>query len=360
MRPGFVLIEILVAIALGAMIMAGLFTSFFQINKAIKMADQAVEYDARAVLVYYQLERDLSGAMVPYEFVSQKETTTQVKVTEEVQDKDKKTETTQAQATKKETVKKEEPLERSFYAEVEGGNLKNLTFITSNPLPAYDSIKPRIARVTYQLVPEQQRQGQQPSYRLMRDEQATLKFAQPKTETAQGYELVRGIRSLKVEYRARPPKKEEEKKKEVSGAAGKQPQKQTEPKPQAEEKKKEKPPYEKFPAWGKEQVEKIKQNLPQFVDVVITFWDRMRKQDRSFEFKISIPVRDPMRATEKQDEKKGDEKKTPEAQTTPEKQTPESVAQTQRAAQPALEDRQRQMVVTVSADQRFQMKRGGV
>jgi prepilin-type N-terminal cleavage/methylation domain-containing protein len=335
MKPGFALIEILVAIALGALIMGSLFTSFFQINKSSKVADQAVEYDARAMLVQYQFEHDLSGVLVPYEFVSQKETTTEVKVTESVQDKNKTTETTKSQSTQKETVKKEEPLERSFYAEDEGGNLKLLTFITSNPLPSYDSKKARIARVTYALVPEKQKQGAAPSYRLVRDEQPVLKFAQSKTETPQGYELVRGIRGLKVEYRARPPSP-------VAKAMG---DKQSSLSPKTTEdamvvkptEEKKLPPYEKFQVWGKDQIKKIKQNLPQFVDVVITFWDRAHKLDRAFEFKIALMVQDPVREAEKttsqKDEKQGDEKKEGEkktgetpAPTTQQPQAPERAA----------------------------------
>lgn len=343
MKPGFALIEILVAIALGALIMGSLFTSFFQINKSSKVSDQAVEYDARAMLVQYQLEHDLSGVLVPYEFVSQKETTTEVKVTkpdfaptklrptQQTQDKTQSTEKTLAQAQKKETVKKEEPLERSFYAEDEGGNLKLLTFITSNPLPSYDSKKARIARVTYALVPEKQKQGAAPSYRLVRDEQPVLTFAQSKTETPQGYELVRGIRGLKVEYRARPPK-EEKKDKESSSSP-----KTTEATTGGKQPEKKLPPYEKFQVWGKDQIKKIKQNLPQFVDVVITFWDRAHKLDRAFEFKIALMVQDPVREAEKttsqKDEKQGEEKKEGEkktgetpAPTTQQPQAPERAA----------------------------------
>lgn len=304
MKPGYVLLEILIALALGTVIIATLFTTFFQINKSVKLADQVVEYDSRAVLVRYQLEHDLSGAFVPYEVLSQQETTTEKRVTEQVQTGTSTQETVKKESTSKEAVKKEEPIERAFYAEMQEGNLKLLTFITTNPLPAYDSNKSRLARVTYHLVPEQQRQNMPPSYRLLRDEQPGLKSVQQKTEAVPGYELVRGIKSLKVEYRVRPDEQEKEQKKsEPTQQQLPQQQPQTQNKEQAEPKK-ERPAYEKFPSWGKDQIEKMKQNLPQFVDVEMVLWDRMHKKDRTFVFKIALMVQDPVAATEKKTSQK--------------------------------------------------------
>jgi prepilin-type N-terminal cleavage/methylation domain-containing protein len=302
MKPGYVLIEILVALVLGSIIMAALFTTFFQVNKAVKLADQVVEFDARAVLVRYQLERDLAGVFVPYELAKQQETTTEKRVTQKVQTGTEKTETVLQDVTKKETLKKEEPVERSFYAEMQDGNLKMLTFITANPLPAYNTSKPRIARVTYHLVPEQQRSNMPPSYRLMREEQRELKPVQQKTETVSGAELVRGIKSLKVDYRVRPAEQEKDQKKTEQIQQGQQ--QTTQPEQKKSEAKKERPAYEKFQVWSKESIEKTKQNVPQFVDVSITFWDRLHKKDRTFECKLAIPVQDPVRPPEKKVESK--------------------------------------------------------
>lgn len=273
MKSGFVLLEILIAIALGAMIGAAIFTSFFQVNRAYNMAEQVIAFDDRAVLVQHQIERDVSGAFIPYIFLSQRETTTTTHETVTTPTKIKTTETTE-----KEKKKKEGPLEKAFYAEQRDGNLGLLSCVTSNPLPSYDSAKPRVARVTYQLVPEQMR-GQKPSYRLFRDEQENISFVQPQAESPGRYELVRGIKSMTVQYRARPPKEKEKKgDKKQSSLQGAQEKKTQE----------ELPPYETFSVWGKEQIEKVKRNLPHFVDVTISFWGRAQKRARSFTFKTAI------------------------------------------------------------------------
>ena len=105
---------------------------------------------------------------------------------------------------------------------------------------------------------------------MFRDEQESLTFIQPKTESPAGFELVSGIKSVTVEYKVRPFKEKKEKEKQADKL----------------------PPLETFSMWGKPQIEKIKKNLPRFVDITISFWGRAQKRARNFTFKMMIVADD--------------------------------------------------------------------
>ena len=307
MKPGYILLEILIALALGAFIGTAVFTSYYQANMAYKQANRTVDFDSRACIVQHQFERDISGAFVPFVVESQKQTTTAVRVKATT-----KKGTATAQAAKKETEQKEKPLEKAFFSKNDGKSFSLLTCVTSNPLTVYGKPHPRVARVVYYLIPEKVRRGQPESFRLMRDEPKKLEFQEPREGTTSGHELARGIKELSVEYTVRPVEKKEKEKKDAGKAAQKKPE--TKKQTSVEKKEKKKPDYKTFPVWSKNQIKEANRNIPQFVTMKISLWDQQKKRTRKFTFKTAIVADDiapePKKKTEtKPEPKKGQQNK---------------------------------------------------
>jgi len=221
MKPGFILLEIIVAVALGSLISLGIFASFFQINRAHTMTDKRIDMDFRSSLVAHQLARDIGGAFVPYMLTVQKEktiTTTEITVTKNAKKETGKTVT-------KETDKILAPLPNAFYATVHDGNTSLLSLVTSNPLQIYGQIKPRVVRVIYRLVPERAGRGIV-SFKLLRQERTELSFKGTKegyestagtasttgtASPAQEHELIGGINHMSISFLVNPVKKKEDK-----------------------------------------------------------------------------------------------------------------------------------------------------
>ncbi|MCK5633147.1 hypothetical protein KAH94_05325, partial [bacterium] len=76
MKSGYILLEIIIAIALGAFISSALLTTFFQVSNAYKKTDQIISIDTRVCTISHQLERDISGAFIPFKWEKQSETKT--------------------------------------------------------------------------------------------------------------------------------------------------------------------------------------------------------------------------------------------------------------------------------------------
>jgi len=286
MKSGFILLEIIIAIALGSLIGLAVFSTFFQVNKAYNMAGRVIAFDVRATMIQHQLERDLSGAFVPF-VVEKQETKITVK---QVTVKDKAgTKTAQKKEQEKEV--QEKPLDKAFHVEVQDDSLALFSFITSNPMHVYGKQKPRIARVTYSLVPEKQRGSGPKTYTLFRQESSDLLFKKLKEKGERGNELVMRVGRLSLEFTAKPAKKKEDN--------------------QKKEDKKEKEletKYETFSTWGPEEIKKLKRELPNIVTTTIMFWDSPKKRKKQFVFKTAI-VTDTVQTDTHKKSKKGAPKK---------------------------------------------------
>jgi len=260
MRQGFVLLEIIIALALGALILSALWMTFFQVNTAYKMADRWIDFDMRAAVVQHQFERDLSGAFVPMILIKKEKAISEKKSSFAKQSEKKASE-------KKETKKEDRALENSFISKNKDGNLQFITCVTSNPLQIYGNKKPRVARVTYSLVPE--KSSDKKTYQLIRQETQSLPFVEPREGLVKGQELAAGIQSLTVDVGVRLI--EENKKKTTDG-------------------EKKSPKLEIFKTWGKEQIKKSKKQTPDFVTMTISFWDKQKKRSQRFVFRSDIVV----------------------------------------------------------------------
>lgn len=181
MKSGFMLLEVLIALAISSMLSLVLFFCVDQIAKAGRIMDNVMDTHMRDELVMHLLERDISGAMVV-----------------------------------------EAPYKKVFFSSQKDNNLELLTFITNNPLILQASSAPvKMVRVVYRLVPakkENKKEGQR--YVLTRQEIADITFdptdkenRQEKNEdlqTARAYEVVDGILSCQLLFK--PRKQEDEQK----------------------------------------------------------------------------------------------------------------------------------------------------
>lgn len=206
---GFTLLEVMIATAIASTISVVLFVALRQTMGYQERVDTLVDTYTRATLIQNQLERDFMGFFVPneaYELVSSK---------------------TGTQSGGKE---KAEQIDRVFYGTKGKEQFGVLSFITTNAMQVYwgktmGAPKPLVARVVYRLnkikdssVRPEALDGQnknQDSYVLTRQESRNLDFAPfegaPEKQKVRAYEIVDGVKSMKVTYLARVYTAEEKK-----------------------------------------------------------------------------------------------------------------------------------------------------
>jgi prepilin-type N-terminal cleavage/methylation domain-containing protein len=278
MKQGFTLLEVLVATALSLAIMTLLINVVRQINRSAGMLDNQISIYSTAVIGLDQLERDISGAFIPFRAQKKDEPKNEAAAA-------------QAPGAKKpepaKGEKKEKPLTHVFYATNKESNLDTLTFITNNPLQGYWSgnsgtAKPLVARVIYTLVPEKNISAQKSSFALMRKEVTALDYTpgQEDKEPTKNYELMDHVKSLTLKYVARVEKKEEKKSQTSTPTSI---TKTTETKKSYE--------YKTFDTWdqeGKEKKEGKMRAVPHAVEITLTVWNLERTKDQ--EFKLIVPI----------------------------------------------------------------------
>lgn len=258
-KTGFTLIELIIGMAISAAVSVVIFVSFNQTQKSSTRIDEIISLDSRVSVLQNQLEKDITGVFVPNSMVP--------KPNEKVEQKAKK----ESKEKKEEEVAKPDTqkVEKLFYSANQGKNLKELTFITCNPLQIYGQSRPRIARVTYLLKEDVLRRG---SFALYRQESSKLNDTKGGFE----YQIADGIKEFRVEYTVLIEKKEEE-------------QKQKDAKEQ-----KKSSELKTFSDWtfaDKASSTQKESNflIPMFVNVKVVFWiDVANTAQQFFEFKYFI------------------------------------------------------------------------
>lgn len=283
MKPGFTLLEFLLATALAGLLSVFLLTSLWSINRYVYLIDETTQMDEKAALINSQIERSISGAFIPVQAIEEKK--------EPEQQKPVSAEQAQAAASveKKEETKRP-TLKKIFFSENKEKNLSVLTCITNNPLVVYwgeqwGKAVPRIARVVYRLKPEKVHDKRTiNSFTLARQESDELDFAAfDKSRSIKSYDLARGIKSFTVEF----------------GLV---------------ESEKEKQETKKFDQWNSdatssEKEEEKKSPLPTFLKITYELWDNQYKRSQSYTYLIYIVGGQPAPAP-KSPEKKPEEKKS--------------------------------------------------
>ena len=127
MKPGFTLIEIILATALAAIISVALIVMLQQMNGTLMRVDRISDLDMRATMLQNQMERDLAGAFAPTDFSA----TNSSGESSFAKASDFAKASTDTSADKAKGPKK---IEKIFWGDK---TLEMLTFITNNPLQAY-------------------------------------------------------------------------------------------------------------------------------------------------------------------------------------------------------------------------------
>ena len=251
-NPGFSLIELMITLLIGSMIIAGLFSTLYQVGRAQITIDTITDVHQRAAILFNHLERDIMGAFIP-------EQVNPIKKPKKDGD----------------DTEKEKIINKIFWAKArEDKNIETLTFITNNPLEVYlgaknSEPKPRVARIVYRVQPQK---GAKDSFIITRQEGAQLNYDLYKKKAdikkvQPAYEMISDIASLSITFLALDAKKSKETKKQE---------------------------YTKSKDWNSdkksdsEKKKGVQYKLPEFVEIALSLWDI--NHEKKFAFNYTIPV----------------------------------------------------------------------
>ncbi len=147
-RPGFTIIELIVAITIGSMMSAILYQTLYQIIRQAKRSQTFIDDYVDSIIISNQFERDIYSLVYTQKPI-------------------KRTEVASTQAGQKDSNNlKDSNNITSFVCSSADNTLKQLSCITTNTLPDIDHAASRISRVSYSLLP----QTSGPLFQLMRTE----------------------------------------------------------------------------------------------------------------------------------------------------------------------------------------------
>ncbi len=217
MRRGFILMEVLIALAISSMLTGLLFTIITQVTKSTRVVDDIMGVHMRMIVAIRQLERDISGVMVPPQ-AKKSEPKPESKPEPKSEKKENKS---QDSSESKQQPKK---VTKIFFSSTKDNNLELLTFITNNPLQrawigSHGVPSPCMVRVIYRLIPDKAvRKGSPMRYILTRQETQELDFdriAKSGNENSahyRAYEMLDDILQFKISYKPRESEKKKENK----------------------------------------------------------------------------------------------------------------------------------------------------
>ncbi len=152
-RPGFSLIEIIIALAISSFVGIMVFNTVWLLQQSSKRYNQLITIDSQQQILFSQMQKDISSMVVPlYGFIPNP--------------KEKREDQEKAQ---QEYFKK-----FGLQIEIENEKFKNLSFVTTTILGVYGAKKPRLARVRYLMIPDANHQNY---FTLMRQESPELSMS---------------------------------------------------------------------------------------------------------------------------------------------------------------------------------------
>lgn len=164
MKQGFMLIEVLLSTAIGAVLMMLLLASLDQINRLSLWSNDMMDRTIVGFSDCHQLERDLSGVFIP-SYVNKNHALFECSVSEK-------------------------------------NRLARLTFVTTNTLFVHSGCNPRIVRVMYRLIEDKKhkKESGRTTYLLMRQESENLdpQVFDKKNSTIRPYVVARLVRTCTV------------------------------------------------------------------------------------------------------------------------------------------------------------------
>jgi prepilin-type N-terminal cleavage/methylation domain-containing protein len=265
MKKGFTMLEVMLGLAVGSLLTGMLVQSLWQLSKTLSKVNAISSVDMRALTLQNLLEKEFSGAFVPDLVPFEKE--------------DELKKTSQSSTEPKEEKSINPP--KGFYSKNDGDNLVFLTFITSNPLSVYNMIKPRVARIIYELVPDKNISGSSVLYRY---ESVKIMEGEKSANQEKGFVVVDGIKSIECTYLAE--EKVSQKKNSNKSKENEKTQKKLEKEEQQEKK------IVTLKEWDSEQYSKEKQEekeekmplVPDFIKMKVTLFSDDTGNEKEFEW----------------------------------------------------------------------------
>lgn len=266
MKKGFSFIEVIIALALVSVILGVLFNTFFSIYRASSVVENVAQQDSSLFVVYHQMHKDFAGVSVPFlslvQYLNQKK--------KDKKDKEKALEKGQQEKVEEAPVK---PIKRIFSYNQQKNNMKELSFITTQPILVYEQAKniqpkARFLRVTYSFIEHPEKKG---VYALYRKEHMQLNVSE-ETKQEKGILVADNIKSLSCEFHYPIFKKDEKNKKEWVMVE-----------------------LKKTDRWQSDELlEDVSKTvlLPQFMTVSVTLWDIDQKEEQKYSFECTVQAYD--------------------------------------------------------------------
>ena len=197
---GFTLLELMVVLSLTGILSIALYDIFKESSKAVNSIAYRIDSDETLLLLYNQLDKDISAACVPALALAE------IAKTEAAEDKDKNTEP-QIPTEKQDSTP---TIKKVFFGKTNNNLFNTLTLITTHSLSNYNSIQPKFVRVIYKIVPEDSSSAEKPSYKFLRQEIYDL-TSKEIDGIKKSYELIDRIKDLKVFFIAQKEDKKTKK-----------------------------------------------------------------------------------------------------------------------------------------------------
>ena len=259
MKPGVMILEVMVSMMIATVLMTASFTIYNQISKTAQILQRITSTDTQVMILQDRLQKDLVG-ITPLWF--NKEQYDHLKAGQKKDD--------EQQPDEQQPSDSQHETNNFFYATNKENELDFFTFMTINAMQMYDSADQRFVRVVYKL------EKKDKTFTLLRKEihQASNKIdTESFTKKQSFYPIVSNISKLEIEYGFINQPKHSKKKKDESS------DKTIEVK--------------WLPDWGivteKTKTNEYKPALPETIKVKIQFL-KENKQQHTYELFCSIPI----------------------------------------------------------------------
>lgn len=306
LRPGFGMIELLIALALSSFIMLGMTQGYRNAVKLQRNAHELLVINRRIALLFNQIERDFTTGVAHRKPVAYAPAEKQKKGESANDAEQKNTESAPAKekSESRKNEKKEPPvpsIEMVVHDDAayrhrgkKWHTTKSVSLICTTPLELFGKQHERLVRVGYELVPDKKRSvAGKECYQLVRRQTNELKNSSfkvrenDKKQMLNSHVVAQDIKrfSIAATYVPKAPEKKE-----------------GEPKESTEKQE----PIKTF-TWGQKEHKKSSTALPEFVSLHIELWNEDLEKTYSFECMIPCFVRDAVEGEKKEEKKEQQE-----------------------------------------------------
>ncbi|MBP6870275.1 prepilin-type N-terminal cleavage/methylation domain-containing protein [Candidatus Babeliales bacterium] len=281
-QPGFSALEIVMVMAVSAIMMTALFEIYNQVTRNMRRVERFVFEDTQILALKNRFGKDIDGLSSIW-YPQKKQ---------------------QGDAEKKSGEEDKQIKSKYFYSVNKDGHLDTLTFLTTNPLQSYGFMHDRFVRVVYQVENDPEYEG---LFRLMRKEIRPAHENMDQKSLGQGkaYQLVGAIKSIEMLYylidRVEIQKQQQEREKLKAERQGKQSQDE-----KTVIRKEQKSIIRAVKQWDladaakeEKKVEKAQEedteNLggaatPRFIEMKIVFGKTESQVEKSYKLEFSVPT----------------------------------------------------------------------